>query len=176
MTLDNTQDTELNDEQQTPAEAQTPVSEDKPVDQSIPYDRFKAKVDEANALKVKLAAFEAAQLAEQQKALEDQNEFKTLYEQAQEQLTAVKADALNAKKNALLVQAGYSDEQTLLVNRLVDGETDAEIAQSIALLKATIPAQGEYADPSPMNGQRDTPTPTDPTDVGRSMFQRLRGQ
>src|SRR5690606_33314730 len=76
----------------------TEETKEENVDNKIPYDRFKAKVDEANALKEKLAKIEKAQEEAKRKELEQQNEYKTLYEQAQEQLAQFKADALNARK------------------------------------------------------------------------------
>src|SRR5690625_7898350 len=77
----------------------------------IPYDRFKAKVDEANALKEKLAEFEKAQKEAERKKLEEQNEYKKLYEQAQEQAEKFKQEAIEIKKDAILAQAGYEEEQ-----------------------------------------------------------------
>src|SRR5690606_24490880 len=127
---------ELKNEQQTNVDETNPTDESKNteaqnVDNKIPYDRFKAKVDEANALKEKLAEFEKAQEEAKRKELEEQNEYKTLYEQALEQAAQAKAEAIGIKKNALLAQAGYSAEQTKLLSKLVDGETDEEISESI---------------------------------------------
>src|SRR5690606_20714199 len=132
---------EIKDEIQTNIDetaAATQKPENKDVDNKVPYDRFKAKVDEANALKDELAKLQTAREAEEQAKLVEQNEFKTLYEQAQEQLATIKADALNAKKDSLLAQAGYTSEQIGLLRNTVVGDTDEEIAQAIEGLKAVI--------------------------------------
>src|SRR5690625_3646790 len=101
------------------------TDEPKDVDSKhIPYDRFKAKVDEANALKEKLAEFEEAQAEAERKKLEEQNEYKTLYEQALQQAEQAKAEALTTKKSALLSSAGYGEEQANHLLKLIDGETD----------------------------------------------------
>src|SRR5690625_6867457 len=91
---------------------------------TIPYARFKEKVDEANALKEKLAEFENAQKEAERKKLEEQNEYKTLYEQALEQAEQAKQEALTTKKSALLSSAGYGEEQANHLLKLIDGETD----------------------------------------------------
>src|SRR5690625_3200805 len=133
---------ETNIDEATSTDESLNTEEQKEVDnQRIPYDRFKAKVDEANALKEKLAEIERQQEEAKRKELEEQNEYKTLYEQALEQAEQAKQEALATKKSALLAQAGYGEEQTKLLAKLVEGETDEEISESIKLLQATIPAQ-----------------------------------
>lgn len=170
---------QLNEEQtnideSTPTDESLKTDEPKEVDSKhIPYDRFKAKVDEANALKEKLAEIERANEEAERKKLEEQNEYKKLYEQAQEQAEQAKQEALATKKSAQLAQAGYSEEQTKLLTKLVEGETDEEISESIKLLKTTIPAHDNYGDPSPMNGKKSKPEPTDQTDVGRNAVSRV---
>src|SRR5690625_4690102 len=109
------------------------------VENKMPYDRFKAKAAEADALKEKLAETEKATEEAERKKLDEQNEYKKLYEQAQEQAEQAKQEALATKKSAQLAQAGYSEEQTRLLAKLVEGETDEEISESIKLLKTTIP-------------------------------------
>src|SRR5690625_1393764 len=90
-------------------EEQTKESVD---NQRIPYERFKAKVDEANALKEKLAEIEREQEEAKRKELEEQNEYKTLYEQAVQEKEQAKQEAMNLRKQTLLSQAGYDSEQT----------------------------------------------------------------
>lgn len=165
---------QMNIDESTPTDESLKTDEPKEVDSKhIPYDRFKAKVDEANALKEKLAEIEKANEEAERKKLEEQNEYKKLYEQAQEQAEQAKQEALATKKSAQLAQAGYSEEQTKLLTKLVEGETDEEISESIKLLKTTIPAQDNYGDPSPMNGKKSKPEPTDQTDVGRNAVSRV---
>src|SRR5690625_7867989 len=71
------------------------------VDTKIPYERFKAKVDEDNALKDKLAEIERAQEEAKRKELEEKEEYKTLYEQALQDAKQAKEEALSIKKTAL---------------------------------------------------------------------------
>ena len=158
------------------ASAGTENAETKQVDTKVPYDRFKAKVDEANALKEELARLREAKEAEERKQLEEQNEFKALYEQAQEQLAQIKADALNAKKDALLTRAGYTSDQIKVLRNTVAGETDEEITQSIEDLKTVISPKPNYVDPSPMNGLRDKPEQKDGEEIGKSLFERLKAK
>src|SRR5690625_3910616 len=146
------------------------------VDNPIPYDRFKQKVDEANALKKKLAEIEKAQAEAERKKLEEQNEYKTLYEQPLEQAEQAKQEALGIKKNALLTQAGYSSEQAQLLVKLVEGESDEEIVESIKLLKATVPAQDEYGDPSAMNGAKEKPETVGADEIGVKAFERIKNK
>lgn len=139
----------------------------------IPYDRFKAKVDEANALKEKLAKIEREQEAEKKRELEEQNKYKELYEQAVKDLTSQKEQVLIATKESALTKAGYNDEQVKHLRKLVEGDTDEEIAASIESLKTTFPVKTQYADPSPSNGERDKPIPKDKESYGRELYERI---
>ena len=87
QTKNNSTDASLNTDEQS-----------KEVDNKIPYERFKEKVDEVNALKEKLAAIEKEQADAKRKELEEQNEYKTLYEQALQQAEQAKQEALNLRK------------------------------------------------------------------------------
>lgn len=92
------------------------------------------------------------------------------------QLEAIKADALNVKKDALLAKAGYTDEQIAVLRGTVAGETDEELTQSIEAMKAVIAPKPEYVDPSPMNGERKKPEQVSAEEKGRDLFKRLRGK
>lgn len=146
------------------------------VDNKIPYDRFKAKVDEANALKEKLAEIETAQAEEERKQLEEQEKYKELYEQEKERNLEIAAEVLDAKKDALLTQAGYSGEQIGLLRKLVEGDSDEEIKGSIELLKNTFPTENEATDPSAMNGRRDKYKSNDGEGFGKSLYERVMGK
>src|SRR5699024_12539267 len=102
----------------------------------------------------------------ERKKLEEQNEYKKLYEQAQEKAEQAKQEALATKKSAQLAQGGYSEEQTKLLPKLVEGDTDEEISESIKSLKTTIPAEDNYGDPAPRHGKKSTPEPSVHTDLG----------
>jgi hypothetical protein len=161
------------DDQETPAEAKKPESN---VDNKVPYDRFKEKIDEVNSLKAELAKIKKAQEEAEKAKLEEQNEYKKLYEQAQQELSQIKEAALNAKKDALLAKAGYSDEQIALLRNSITGGTDEEISQSVSQLTAVIPPKPNYVDPSPMNGERDKPEPVDERSIGIDLFKRLKAK
>lgn len=169
---------ELKNEQQTNVDEINPTDESKNteaqnVDNKIPYDRFKAKVDEANALKEKLAEIERQQEEAKRKELEEKEEYKTLYEQALQQAEQAKQEAIGIKKNALLTQAGYSAEQAKLLVKLVEGDSDEEISESIKLLQATIPVQDKYGDPSAFNGAKEKPKTVDAEELGRNAVSRV---
>jgi hypothetical protein len=161
------------DDQETPAEAKKTESN---VDNKVPYDRFKEKIDEVNSLKAELAKIKKAQEEAEKAKLEEQNEYKKLYEQAQQELAQIKEAALNAKKDALLAKAGYSDEQIALLRNSITGGTDEEISQSVSQLTAVIPPKPNYVDPSPMNGERDKPEPVDERSIGVDLFKRLKAK
>ena len=70
---------ETNIDEATSTDESLNTEEQKEVDnQRIPYDRFKAKVDEANALKEKLAEIERQQEEAKRKELEETEQYKEL--------------------------------------------------------------------------------------------------
>lgn len=86
------------------------------------------------------------------------------------------ADALKAKKESLLIKAGYTDEQVKVLSATISGETDEELAKSIEDLKAVITPKPAYVDPSLMNGQRGNPGQKDDSDIGRNLFEKLKAK
>lgn len=157
-----------------PIETLSPTGAENPTQDNgkIPYERFKQKVDETNELKRKLAELEAKQTEAERKQLEEQAEYKTLYEQAQAQIEAARVEALSAKKDALLVKAGYADEQVRVLKRTLDGSTDEEIAQAIEELKAVIPPKANYIHQTPM-GTGGKPEPKGADDIGKALYERV---
>src|SRR5690625_7135355 len=129
------------DEKTDTTDASKNTEERKVDNQRIPYERFKEKVDEVNELKKKLAEIEKAQKEKERKELEEQNEYKKLYEQAVQEAEKAKQNALNTKKSALLAQAGYDANQAKALVKLVEGEDDESIKESIKKLQALFPAQ-----------------------------------
>lgn len=156
-----------------PSEPQEPK-----VDNKIPYDRFKAKVDEANELKRQLAELAEAKEAAERKKLEEQNEYKTLFEKAQAELDATKAEASQAKieslRTNLLVNAGYTGEQLERVRKYMVGANEDELKASLEELKQDIPPKSNGADPSVSNTQKQQPAQKDLTEEGKSTYQRLK--
>lgn len=119
---------------------------------------------------------EAVKKAEQeaeQKRLEENNEFKELYEQTKTQLETFKTDALRTKKESLLVKAGYSENQVPLFSKLLDGETDEELSASLEQLKEVNPPSKKYVDPSLGNWQKQKPSEVDPYQAGRERARKL---
>ena len=163
------------DDEPTPTDESLNTEEPKQdnVDTKIPYDRFKAKVDEANALKEKLRQIEEAQEEAKRKELEEQNEYKALYEQALQEKEQARLEALLISKSHALLKAGYADEQAKLLVNLVEGEDDETIAESIKRIQATIPVQDNYADPSAFNGAKAKPKTVDAEELGRSAVSRV---
>src|SRR5699024_10293476 len=77
-------------------------------DRRIPYERFKQKVDEAHALKEKLAEIEREQAEAENAELKAQNKYKELYEQALQEKEQAEQAALSLRKTDALRKAGYS--------------------------------------------------------------------
>ena len=171
-------DNQTNIDEKNPSDETLNTEEQKEaiVNTKIPYERFKAKVDEANALKEKLAEIERAQEEAKRKELEEKEEYKTLYEQALQDAEQAKQEALSIKKNALLLQAGYGEEQAKLLVKLVEGEDDESITESVNQLKATIPVKDDYADPSPLNGAKDKPEKVGADEEGAKVFERIKNK
>ncbi|MBO0602708.1 hypothetical protein I2483_13655 [Sporosarcina sp. E16_3] len=141
---------------------------------TIPYDRFKAKVDESNALKKRLAEFEQAQEESERKRLEESENYKELAEKYREELEAQKVTALATRKQALITIAGYEGEQATLLTRLLEGSTDEELTESLEGLKKAFPVKAAYVDPSGMNGGSGRPAAKDGEELGASMYERIK--
>lgn len=172
----NDQKTNIDENKPTDESLNTEKQEKENIDNKIPYDRFKAKVDEVNTLKAELAKLRAAQEAAERAKLEEQNEYKKLYEKAQEDLAKVKEEALNTKKVALLTQAGYSSEQIKVLRKTLAGETEEELSQSIEELKSVIPPKPNYIDPSPLSGGDNRPKPEGADEIGAKVFERIKNK
>lgn len=168
--------TEVNGEQASAGTENTEQPADNTPEQKIPYDRFKAKVDEANTLKQRLDEIETQQAEDERKRLEEAQDYKKLADQYKSELEAQKADVLNAKKDTLLTQAGYTADQIGLLRNTVVGETDEDITKSIEDLKAVIAPNPTYVDPSAGNGARDKAEPSDQEEIGRSAFERIKNK
>lgn len=168
----------VNTEENTNVEtsAETKNTETKTVENKVPYERFKEKVDEVNKLKERLAALEKEREEAEKRKLEEQNEYKKLYEKAQKELEQFKIQTLNAKKDALLAKAGYSDEQVAVLRNSLTGETDEELEKSLEQLKVVIPPKPRYVDPSPMNGVRREPEPKDISEIGVKQFEKIKSK
>lgn len=132
-------------------------------------DRERKKADEAIAKEREEA---------ERKKLEEANEFKSLYEKAQADLEAVRKEAeqtkLESLKTNLLANAGYTGEQLERVRKYIVGANEDEIKTSLEELKQDIPPKSGGVDPSVNNPQRQQPQAKDPTEEGRSTYERLK--
>lgn len=168
--------TNIDEQQHQQPSAETKNTDNQQVSHKVPYERFKEKVDEVNALKAQLAELKKAQEEAEKKRLEEQNEYKKLYEKAVKELEEFKRQTLNAKKDALLAKAGYDDEQIRVLRNTLTGETDEELAQSIEQVKAVFPPKPKYVDPSLMNGIRQEPEPKDISEIGVKQFEKIKSK
>ena len=105
---------------------------------------------------------------------EEQTDYKALYEQIQAELSARKAKSIENKKRQRLLKAGYTEEQAERYLTHVTGETDEEIKDAVSKLTVDIPPKKKYAEPSAGNSRMPKPKTKDLTEVGRSVFQRLK--
>ena len=144
-------------------------------DKKIPYDRFKQKVDEVNALKEELAKIKEAEEAKRREDLEEQEKYKELYEELVRKSQEQEKERLEKSKQEALKSAGYDDTQVELMLKLVTGESEEDIKDSIETLKKTFPVnQGKpYVDPSADNGGRSKPKAKDGEEYGKDMFKKL---
>ncbi|PFP97698.1 hypothetical protein COK06_13230 [Bacillus cereus] len=112
----------------------------------------------------------------ERKNLEDQEKYKELYLNLEKQVADEKVKTLDAKKETLLVGAGYAPEQVVLVKDLLKGDSEDELKVSLESVKQVILPLGTGADPSPGNPRRGNPEPKDPTDVGRNLYAELKAK
>lgn len=121
---------------------------------------------------------EAEREEAERKKLEEQNEFKSLYEKAQADLAAIQREAETAKleslKTNLLVNAGYTGEQLERVRKYIVGTDEETLKASLDEVKADIPPKSTGVDPSVNNTQKQTPPPQDLTEYGGSVYERLK--
>jgi len=119
----------------------------------------------------------AAQAEAERKKLEEDAEYKTLYETAQAELAAAKESAkaaeLSATKTRLLIAAGYGADQLDRVGKYVSGDDEDALKASIDEVKADIPPKASGADPNPGNPHRQTPPPNDPAAAAKATYERL---
>lgn len=119
---------------------------------------------------------EQARKEAERKALEEQQKYKELYEALLQDLQAEKQHALQAKKEALLAQAGYTQEQIERYAKYLEGETEEELQTALETLKQDIPPKGAtYVDPAIKgNGAKQPPKQQDLYEYGKTLFERLK--
>lgn len=112
----------------------------------------------------------------ERKRLAENEEYKELADKLQAQLDAMQEETVKAKKDALLIAAGYTTDQIEKYGKYVEGSTEEELKQSVEALKADIPPKPKYADPGVGNGQKQEPKKKSLEDTGRTMYQRLKAK
>lgn len=131
--------------------------------------REKAKADKAIA--------EAKAEAERKK-LEEEAEFKTLYEQSQARIAEIEAQAkaneLTAKKQTLLIEAGYPADKLADLLGFITGDDEDAITASVERFKNVAPPVPSYVDPATGGGARKQPEQKDGTEIGKAMYERIK--
>lgn len=119
---------------------------------------------------------ENARKEAERKALEEQGKYKDMYEQLQKDLDAQKVANLEAKKEAMLLGAGYTKEQADRYKKYLAGSDEVELGTALEALKADIPPNAtNYVDPANAgNGQKQGGKQEDPAEYGKSVFARLK--
>lgn len=158
-----------NPEPPVPNDPPKPTHTDEDVQRMIAEALAKAKVEaDEKAEKERLEA--------ERKNLEEQEKYKELYQNLEKQVADEKVKTLDAKKETLLVGAGYAPEQVVLVKGLLKGDSEDELKASLESVKQVILPLNTGADPSPGNPRRGNPEPKDPADVGRNLYAELKAK
>ncbi len=125
-------------QEQTTEQPESETSEQEKTPKSIPYTRFKEVNDGYAALKAQLAELQSKQKQTEEAALKEQNKYKELYEQRENELKAERLKILRLK-----VGKALPDE----LAELLQGETEEELkAHAEKLMKFAQPKEpGESA-------------------------------
>lgn len=124
----------------------------------------------------KQAEEEAQKQAEEEaEILSEIAEYKAKIEALDEKIAEYAAKKVDDLKRELMSKWHYTNEQIDHYIKFVDGKTAEEIERSIAELAQDIPPAGDnFADPSPMNGIKQKPAAADPSEIGKSLFERIK--
>ena len=94
----------------------------------------------------------------ERKRLEEQNEFKTLYEKAQAEISNMKATQaaleLAAAKKEMILKAGYAAEQLEDISALVTGDDLEAVTASFERVQKLVPVKAAVVDPQLQGSQR----------------------
>lgn len=106
-----------------------------------------------------------AKAESERKQLEEQNEFKTLYETVQAELAQerqqAQAERLDAKKQSLLLEAGYPADKLADLLDFVTGDDEEAVKASVDKLIRVAPPKAAPIDPQGGAGQRQAPQQND---------------
>ena|SRR5690606_21535846 len=165
------------DDTPTPDE---PAKDEKPTETETPKIEFTQA--ELDALVQDRLARDRKKREEEaeRKRLEEESEYKTLYEQAQQKIaeieTQAQSDALKAKKQALLIEAGYTADKLADALEFIKGEDEDSLKASVERFIKLAPPTPTYVDPSAGNGPKDTPEQKDATEYGHELFARIKNK
>lgn len=101
--------------------------------------------------------------------------YKAKIEEIDEKIAEYAAKKVDDLKRKAMRKYHYTDAQIERYIGYIDGETREEIERSIAELAQDIPPAGDnFADPSPFNSVKQKPTPADPAEIGKTLFERIK--
>lgn len=103
-------------------------------------------------------------------------EYQSKIDELDAKLAEHKTQYIDALKREQMRKNHYSDDQIERYLSFIEGETAEEIRDSVFQLTSEIPPQDNYADPSPMNGERSRAKTTDFTELGRQAFHRVKNR
>ncbi|MEH7457952.1 hypothetical protein V7183_12120 [Bacillus sp. JJ1127] len=94
-----------------------------------------------------------------------------------EQYKASHEELVEMRKREVLRNKGFTGQDTENAMSHLNGETTEEIEVSLKelMIRLRIEERQQGADPGLGNGFRHRPSPVDPTDIGRKMYERIKG-
>lgn len=121
-------------------------------------------------------ALERERQEAEKKRLEEQQQYKELYENLKAEIAEKEKKALEASKRAFMAQAGYTEEQINRYAKFVVGNSEEEIKEALEALKADIPPKPAYVDPSVMNPPVHPPKQESGYEYGKSLYEKIFGK
>lgn len=150
--------------EEPPADPITPPAPPAPTYTQEDIDRIVGERLAREKQKTEKAVAEAKAESERKK-LEESNEFKTLYESVQAELAQerqqAQAERLNAKKQSLLLEAGYPADKIADLLDFVTGDDEEAVKASVEKLIRVAPPKAAPIDPQGGRGQRQAPPQSD---------------
>ena len=123
-------------------------------------------------------AIEEAKAEAERKRLEESNEFKALYEAekaSREQIELqMRNNELHAKKQSLLLEAGYPADKLADVLGFITGDDEETVKASVERFKSVAPPTPAYVDPAAGGSGRQQPEQKDGTEIGKAMYERIK--
>lgn len=110
---------------------------------------------------------------EQLETAREVEHYQAKIEALDEQLNEYRAESITEKKREEMRAMNYTDEQIERYIDHIEGETDADIKESVFKIALEIPPRDNFGDPGLMNAAKDKPKTVDKEDVGRSAIRRI---